>query len=271
MKGSTCRLLAAAALAAIFLVAACGQLPRPFAPDLKAPWTGAPQLADGAGVVVQAAQCAPGPELAESVAAALRARDVPAATGGGNQASFRLVCSPGAGGGAPVLSWRLLAADGASLGVFDQDAGESRGIDALADDAAGRAIGVLGLDAGAGDETPSFVVLPVAGAPGDGPVVLSRAMAAALGRAGARVAPEPGDETLLVLGTVLVSDAAGRGQRVEVTWEVLEPDGRRLGVVRQQNTVPRGTLDGAWGAHAVAIAEYAAGGVLELLARASAP
>ena len=31
-----------------------------------------------------------------------------------------------------------------------------------------------------------------------------------------------------------------------------------------------GALDGAWGAHAVAIAEYAAGGVLELLARASA-
>ncbi|MCH9019128.1 MAG: hypothetical protein IIA73_01995, partial [Proteobacteria bacterium] len=142
-------------------------------------------------------------------------------------------------------------------------------IDALAVDAAGRAIAVLGLDGGGGEPTPALVVPPVIGAPGDGPVVLSRAMAAALDRMGATLAPEPGDDTFLVLGSVVVSDAAGREQRVEVTWELLDPDGRRLGVVRQQNTVPHGALDGAWGAHAVAIAEYAAGGVLELLARAS--
>ena len=114
---------------------------------------------------------------------------------------------------------------------------------------------------------PALVVTPIAGAPGNGAVALGRAMTKALEWRGATLALEPGENTLLVLGSVALSDAAAGSQLVEITWEVIRPDGARLGVVSQKNTVPEGSLDGKWGTIAAAIASSAAQGVVDLLDR----
>jgi hypothetical protein len=49
---------------------------------------------------------------------------------------------------------------------------------------------------------------------------------------------------------------------------VIDPNGRRLGTVFQKNTIPKGSLNGPWGAIADAAASAAADGIGKLLAKA---
>lgn len=130
------------------------------------------------------------------------------------------------------------------------------------------------LDRAAADRAPEaedrrapLFVAAIAGAPGDGRQALRQAMARALERAGAPLAPGLDRAGLVLLGSVSVAPPQAGAQAVEVLWEVITPEGRRLGVVRQANAVPAGALDGAWGPLADTIAQAAAGGVLDLLAR----
>ena len=262
-------------VAGALALAACGQLPRPFASDPDEP--SPPDLlrpADGAGVVVDASRCAgdSAAALNEAVIAALVRHEVPAAGTGGNRGSMRLVCAE-SGGGA-TLRWALDGADGAPLGAFEQalsdfDPAADGGLAPLADDAAVRVLWLLGRNVPLPPSAvrPALVVTPIAGAPGNGAVALGRAMTKALEWRGATLALEPGENTLLVLGSVALSDAAAGSQLVEITWEVIRPDGARLGVVSQKNTVPEGSLDGKWGTIAAAIASSAAQGVVDLLDR----
>ena len=52
-------------------------------------------------------------------------------------------------------------------------------------------------------------------------------------------------------------------------WQVLDPSGKRLGTVSQQNTIPKGSLNGPWGAIADAAAGAAADGIIKLLPKSS--
>lgn len=263
------------ALAGALFLSACGRLPQPFAHDGDE--TTMPEVmrpADGAGVVVDAARCAgaAAPALADAVVDALRRNEVPAGSTGGNRGSLRLTCAEGDG----ALGWTLAGADGATIGDFTQAvsnpdlaAGGPGIFAALGDDAALEVLALLGRDMPLTQIAlrPSLLVTPVAGAPGNGGVALARAMEVALEWQGATLALEPDDHAFLVLGSVVVSDAGSGAQRVEVVWEVLRPDGQRLGVVSQVNTVPHGTLDGEWGPIAAAIARGGAQGVIDLLDR----
>ncbi len=49
----------------------------------------------------------------------------------------------------------------------------------------------------------------------------------------------------------------------------LDPSGKKLGTVSQQNTIPRGSLNGPWGAIADAAAGAAATGIIKLLPKSS--
>ena len=254
---------------------ACGQLPQPFAHDGDETTTPeVMRLADGAGVVVDASRCAgaSAAALTAAVVDALRRNEVPAGSTGGNRGSLRLTCAEGNG----ALGWTLTDADGATLGDFaqavsnaDLAAGGPGIFAALGDNAALELLALLGRDMPLPPSAlrPPLVVTPVAGAPGNGEVALARAMQVALEWQGATLALEPDDRTYLVLGSVAVSDAEPGSQRVEVVWEVLKPDGQRLGVVSQVNTVPHGALDGEWGPIAAAIARGGAQGVIDLLDR----
>jgi len=252
------------ALAVVVGVAGCGDLPRPFEPAVRAPIV-ADELrpADAAGVAVTAPAGAAGAIVARAVAVALREAEVPAAIGSGNVASARLVGRWSAG--ATRLTWSLITADGRPLDAFVSPISRAgldrRAIDALAADAAARVVARLRPE----DVTrrPALAVAPVIGAPGGG--ALRRAMIRALTRDGAALNDSDAAHTLL--GTLVADRPTPERTRLEVVWELIAPDGRRLGVVRQENTVASAAFDGAWTAMARAIADNAAPGVLDLLAR----
>ena len=247
------------------VLGACGQLPQPFAHDAgDATAPTALRPADVAGVVVDGSRC--DPALGGAVVNALGDAHVPASAAGGNLGSLWLNCYSGAGGAAFV--WTLSDAQGATLGEFEQSAVAGAAFDSLAHHAALRVLALLGRDIAppeVAEPRPALVVAAITGAPGNGRIALARAMARALEWRGATLAAEPGEDTLLVLGTVIMSDAEPGVQRIEVVWEVLKPDGQRLGIINQANTLSAGSLDGEWGNVAAAIADGGAAGVLDLL------
>jgi len=113
------------------------------------------------------------------------------------------------------------------------------------------------------------IVSPVAGAPGDGTKSLTAAIKKRLYAKGVKLATIPTGNTYTVKGTVSVTDGAAGKQSIRIEWQVLDPNGKRLGTVSQQNNIPKGSLDGPWGAIADAAAGAAADGIVKLLPRPS--
>ncbi|MBV8651099.1 MAG: hypothetical protein JO255_06495 [Alphaproteobacteria bacterium] len=273
----------------LLLVVRCQPLPQPFADDRPPP--GAPILTpkDGAGIIVRpiaglSESASAG--LAEAMADALQSNDIPASTLVHNRASYVLTgqAHDQALDGdrtAIDLRWELHGPDGASVGTHDQKlevnqaawrAGNPLLLADLAKSAAPSVAELLqeegAIDAGSGG--PNVLVRQVAGAPGDGPRALARAMAASLRQANVAVTEkEPTAETAaklyVVAGTVTMA-AAGEGkQKVTVSWELFDPSGAQVGHVSQENAVPAGSLNGHWGDIAYAVANAAAGGIVALL------
>lgn len=243
-----------AVMAVAMAVAGCGNLPRPFSPENKTIVEADALLPrDGAGVVVDEALC---PAAGGAMIEALNRLDIPATAGPGNRGSMRLVCDGDA--------WRLIDADNARLGdiSFDSPDRVAQGV-----------LTLLGRDAfsPADNRLPALVVAPVIGAPGDGETALTRAMALALKGRGVDLAQEFDDTALVVVGSVVISDHDPGSQFVEVIWELLSPDGTRLGIVSQENTIDTGVLDGPWGSIAPVIASAGAEGVIDLIDRTFAP
>lgn len=113
------------------------------------------------------------------------------------------------------------------------------------------------------------LVTPVSGAPGDGQRSLTTALKKRLYADGIKLANGPATNVYTVKGIAKLSDASGGQQSIRIDWQVLDPSGKKLGTVSQQNTIPRGSLDGPWGAIADAAARAAADGIIKLLPRSS--
>jgi hypothetical protein len=113
------------------------------------------------------------------------------------------------------------------------------------------------------------LVAPVAGAPGDGQRSLTTALKKRLYAGGIKLANGTTENVYMVKGSVVLSDASGGKQSIRIDWLVLDPSGKRLGTVSQQNTIPRGSLNGPWGAIADAAAGAAADGIIKLLPKSS--
>ncbi len=73
-----------------------------------------------------------------------------------------------------------------------------------------------------------------------------------------------------MLGSVRITPAAGGQERVAVSWSVINHEGKSLGVIDQENTLRVGLLDGPWGEVATAVADAAAGGLIDLMGAISA-
>ena len=113
------------------------------------------------------------------------------------------------------------------------------------------------------------VVAPVAGAPGDGQRSLTTALKKRLYAGGVKLANGPAVNVYTVKGSVVLGDASGGKQSIRIDWLVLDPTGKKLGTVSQQNTIPKGALNGPWGAIADAAAGAAASGIIKLLPKSS--
>jgi len=113
------------------------------------------------------------------------------------------------------------------------------------------------------------IVAPVSGAPGDGTKSLTAAIKKRLYAKGVKLATVPTGNTYTVKGIVSVTDGSGGKQSIRIDWQVLDPNGKRVGTVSQQNNIPKGSLDGPWGAIADAAAGAAADGIVKLLPKPS--
>lgn len=118
-------------------------------------------------------------------------------------------------------------------------------------------------------KSAGVIVAPVSGAPGDGQRSLTTALKKRLYAGGIKLANGVAENVYTVKGSVVLSDASGGKQSIRIDWLVLDPSGKRLGTVSQQNTIPRGSLNGPWGAIADAAAGAAADGIIKLLPKSS--
>jgi hypothetical protein len=121
----------------------------------------------------------------------------------------------------------------------------------------------------AAPKAAGVMVQPVTGAPGDGQRSLTIALKKRLYAGGVKLANGTAVNVYMVKGIVKLSDASGGKQSIRIDWQVLDPSGKKLGTVSQQNTIPRGSLNGPWGAIADAAAGAAADGIIKLLPKTS--
>jgi hypothetical protein len=121
-----------------------------------------------------------------------------------------------------------------------------------------------------GTSGPITAVVPmVTGAPGDGGSTLTSAIQRELSKNGLNLATAPGGQTYKVEGKVAMGESKDGKQPIQIDWNVLDPNGKKLGTVSQKNEVPQGSLDGSWGRTADAAAAAAAQGIIKLLPQKS--
>ena len=122
-------------------------------------------------------------------------------------------------------------------------------------------------DKSSGPAIKAIALLPVTGSPGRGNAELRGAMKKVLLAAGLPVVYGPRPDALSISGVVTLSAPSGSTQRVALAWTVTKPDGAEVGVVRQANQVPSGSLDAGWGETADYAAQAAAEGLADLVQR----
>ncbi|MBV9522620.1 MAG: hypothetical protein JO010_07495 [Alphaproteobacteria bacterium] len=277
-------------LLAALILAGCQPLPHPLAEDAPPPGSEILTPRDGAGIIVQPVAGVPAPlgsDIAAALAAALQESDVPASAQIANKASFSLLGTaqerPAGERVVVELRWELRDHGGAVLGTHGQTieaaladwrAGQPALLAKLAKGAAPPIADLLqdeGATPAAADE-PRILVRRVAGAPGDGPRTLAGAMRAVLRKASLAVEDSEKNDgraaagkLFTVEGTVSMAAAVAGKQKVKVTWALRDPAGAQIGQVSQENAVAEGSLDGAWGDIAYAVAEAAGSGIIALI------
>ncbi|MDX2317695.1 MAG: hypothetical protein QNK17_04740 [Hyphomicrobiaceae bacterium] len=113
------------------------------------------------------------------------------------------------------------------------------------------------------------LVAPVNGAPGDGRRSLTTALKKRLYKGGIKLANGATGRIYTVKGTVKLTSASGGKESIRISWQVFDPNGKALGTVTQKNNIPKGSLNGPWGAIADAAAGAAADGIIKLLPKSS--
>jgi hypothetical protein len=118
-------------------------------------------------------------------------------------------------------------------------------------------------------KSSGVVVAAVSGAPGDGSRSLATALKKKLYGKGVKLANGTATNVYTVQGVVKLSRAGAGKEVIRIDWQVLDPRGKRVGTVSQQNTIPKGSLNGPWGAIADAAAGAAADKIIKLIPKSS--
>lgn len=87
----------------------------------------------------------------------------------------------------------------------------------------------------------------VTGAPGDGNKALIRSLRLLLKNADVPLTDDAGAADIIVGGKVAVAPVDPDSDQVTLTWIMTRPDGSELARIKQENRVPKGSLDGRWG------------------------
>ncbi|HWB46080.1 MAG TPA: hypothetical protein VG900_11625, partial [Hyphomicrobiaceae bacterium] len=109
------------------------------------------------------------------------------------------------------------------------------------------------------------LVPAVTGAPGDGNTSLAAAMRRVLAKEGVPTANN-GKGAYSVRGKVTMSQPANGEQDIKIEWHVYDGHGSFVAAVTQNNKIPAGRLDGAWGSIADDAASGAAGKIKQVIA-----
>ncbi len=232
-------------------------------------------------------------KLAPAIAEALQKREIPASDRTTSIASYqldgRLQAMPPAGDKAAiVVLWNLRDPSGKSLGTRaerieasagDWQAGKNEAVARLAeasaeqiaamlqDKAPVHAPGQTAAQAKDSGET-RLLIGGVEGAPGDGGTSLASAITTLLQKQDLAIVSDPqGKADLLLDAAVTVGKPAAGAQHVKIVWRVRRKNGGEIGTVAQENDVPAGLLNGAWGDVAYTVALAAQDGIMQLIAR----
>jgi hypothetical protein len=280
--------LLGAMLAFMLPIAGCQPLPHPFAGDV--PRRGAPilKLRDSSSVAIAPIEGLPratAEKLGPAMASALQEREIAASDKTASIGSYGLVgriqeMAPSQGKAALVVLWELRDPSGQRIGEHaerldaaadDWDAGSE---DAVARLAAASATQIAAL---LQDEAPSeaeiggrtrLAIGAITGAPGDGDQALVSSITEILKKQDLAIVSDPQATADLVLDAdVAIAKAKGGKQNVKIVWHVRRKDGGEIGTVGQENDVPAGLLDGAWGDVAYMVAVSAQDGIMELVTR----
>ena len=259
-------------------LAGCSDVPTPFAHDgpSDSPLL---HLADSTGIVVMPSAYAPpdtSEQLADALAAALGAANVPASVAEGHPGSYRLqshatVRKLDDWREEILLYWELRDNNGRRVGNLAQTFRAWEGdwnrampgtLNAIATVAAPQIAAMIQEKPIVATPVPGIFVMSVSGAPGDGNAALAAALKARLRDAGITLADaDSTGQVYTVQGVVSTTPPADGVQSVAVSWQVWTPDAEEIGSVDQTNQVPMGLLDGAWGQVAGAVADAAVAGI----------
>lgn len=186
-----------------------------------------------------------------------------------------------------LIYWTLVDLKGETIGTYTQgvrgarwkwEYGDPRIIRAVGNGAAKPLAAMIVDDV----QTPlpalllgaGILVGPVTGAPGDGNAALHRAIVAALLTADVSITEDRRQANLMLAGQVGLTASPDNQDKVLIIWRVLTMDGFEIGRATQENTVPGGSLNGAWGDQAGKVAAAALVGIERILGsgkRASSP
>lgn len=270
------------------LLSACGDLPEPFlgnpgatARRLAQPLTPLLAVPPGTDTLLPDADNL---KLAEQIATALQATEVPAMVRKPEKTDWRLITKAQRDGDSVTPLYSLQDPQG-------QEQGSAQGekvplsvwananpalLQQVAAEAAPRIGAVLTsirvahdkADPGSLYNRPAKVqVADVTGAPGDGDLVLTQQMRARLAVLGPVVLTTPAGADFVVQGQVTVVPVQKRQERVEIQWIVKTGSGDERGRVVQLNEIPAGTLSRYWGDVAVVVAAEASKGVNDVILR----
>jgi len=279
------------ALAPLLALACCQPLPHPFADDR--PPESSLTVRDSTGVSiapVAGAPAAAAAKLAAAVAKALQTHDIPASNRTASLSSYqlsgRIEANPSPDGQTEVSAhWRLSNAAGRLIGERTLKfaapgaawlKGDDTAVDGLAV-ASAEALAPMLVDEAPKEAAPDAVaaagprlaIVSVGGAPGDGDKSLLTALTAVLKRGHLNIVPDPhGAAELTVIGEVTVTPLQPDKQHIKIVWHLRRADGSEIGTVGQENDVPKGSLDSAWGDVAYSVAAAAEGGIVQLVSRA---
>jgi len=276
------------AAAAALLVAGCQPLPHPFADDV--PVRGSPilTLRDSASVTIAPIEGMPratAEKLGPAMASALQQREIAASDKTASIGSYELVgriqeMPPSGGKAVLVALWELREPSGQRLGerverleasAGDWQQGNDDAVGRLASASAAQLAALLQDDAPTEAEIGGrtrLLIRGVGGAPGDGGESLAKAITEILKKQDLAIITDPQAKADLVLeADVTVAKPKAGKQNVKIVWHVRRKDGGEIGTVDQENEVPTGLLDGAWGDVAYMVAVSAQDGIMELVAR----